>query len=269
MALTPYTPTYAPKPTGLISQPAYDVATQETTEPQVMTGVTRQVKPEELASTQLDAITASGSPLMQRAASQGKALANQRGLLNSSIAAQSAQNAVIENAAPIAAQNAQAYQQAAGANQEAEQQAAQLNTQQAFQQQATNTAAVNRAQEMAAANKFDLDKMAKAGEIDLNQLRTEYGLRDAQLKLQQQIAAEQTQLGQGNDLQKAYVANSNTLMNNYLNGWFKIQESEMTPEQKTAALGEYNATIRTWTNVLNTAYGSLPAWQNEWGMTFS
>ncbi len=252
-----YTPTYAPKPTGLISQPAYDVATQEMTPAQTMAPSTRAVDPNELSQVQLQKILSSGSPLMQHAASQGKALANQRGLLNSSLAAQSAQNAVIEAATPFATQDANTTSNVLSANQQAQQQANQLNAQQNFQQQATNTAAVNRAQELAAGNKFDLEK-----------LNTEYGLRNAQLQLQNEIATEQSQLAQGNELQKAYVTNSNTLMNNYLNGWFKIQESEMTPAEKTTALSEYNATIRTWQTVLNTAYASLPQWQDEWGMTF-
>ncbi len=263
-----YTPTYAQQPSGLISSPAYDVATQETTDPQVMTAATRQVIPEELTSYQLDNITASGSPLMQRAASQGKALANTRGLLNSSLAAQSAQNAVIENAAPIAAQNAQAYQQATSANQATQQEAYKLNAEQAFAQQAANTEAVNRAQELAAQTAADEAKDWRAHWYNMEELSTEYGLRNAQLELQNEIATEQGELSQGNDLQKSYVSDSNTLMTNYFNGWFKIQESDMTAEEKTAALEEYNATIRTWTDVLNTAYGSLPAWEDEWGMTF-
>lgn len=253
-----YTPTYAPAPTGLITKPAYSVATQETLPEQVMPAATRAVDPNELSQTQLANITASGSPLMQRAAALGAMKAQSRGLLNSSLAGQAEQNAVIEAAAPFALQDATAYGRVLSANQEAQQQAAQLNAQQAFQQNQTNTAAVNRAQELAAANQFDITK-----------LNTEYGLRNAQLQLQNQIATEQSKLAQGNDLQKAYVANSNNLMNNYLNGWFKIQESTMTPEQKTAALNEYNATIRTWTNTLNTAYSSLPQWSDQWGMTFS
>ena len=263
-----YTPTYAPKPTGMISQPAYDVATQTLTPEQQMQASTRTVAPEELSQVQLANITASGAPLMQRAKALGTAQAQSRGLLNTSIAGQAAQNAVIESATPFALQDAEAYGRAAAANQEAEQQARQLNVQQGFQREAASTAAVNRAQEMAAANQFDLAKMREAGQIDLEQLKTEYGLRNAQLQIQNQIAKEQTNLAQGNDLQKAYVSNSNTLMNNYLNGWFKVQESAMTPEQKTAALNEYNATIRTWTTVLNTAYASMPQWQQEWGMTF-
>jgi hypothetical protein len=55
----------------------------------------------------LDGIMAKDSPLMQRAATQGTQYANQRGLLNSSMAAGAAQGAMIDRATPIAQQDAQ------------------------------------------------------------------------------------------------------------------------------------------------------------------
>lgn len=55
----------------------------------------------------LDGILKNNSPLMQRAATQGQQFANQRGLLNSSMAGQAAQGAMIDRATPIAQQDAQ------------------------------------------------------------------------------------------------------------------------------------------------------------------
>jgi hypothetical protein len=51
-------------------------------------------------------VTSSGNPLMQRAAGIGAAVANSRGLQNSSIAAQSAEKAALDAAVPIASQEA-------------------------------------------------------------------------------------------------------------------------------------------------------------------
>lgn len=62
---------------------------------------------------ELDKMLASDSPLMRRARTTGFQVANRRGLLNSSIAAGEAQNAMIEAAAPIASQDAQMGFQAA------------------------------------------------------------------------------------------------------------------------------------------------------------
>lgn len=51
-------------------------------------------------------ITGQGSPLMRRAQTTGFQVANRRGLLNSSIAAGAAQNAILDAAIPIAGQDA-------------------------------------------------------------------------------------------------------------------------------------------------------------------
>ena len=245
-------PTYA---TGLLAgSSAYTPAVQEATQATTWTPTQRVVKPEELAQTQLANITKANSPLMQQAATAGLQQAQQRGLLSSSLAAGAAQGEVLKAATPIALQDASTYAQAGGQTFESANQAGQFNAGQAAQQAADSAAAVNRAAEMATAQKYDLEK-----------LNTEYGLRNAQLQLQQQVAQEQTQLAQGNDLQKSYVSQVGQMMNNYMNGWFRIQESEMTPEQKAAALGEYNATLRTWQMVTNTAYGSMPQWEDQWG----
>ena len=305
-----YAPTYANTVGGLITTPGYSVASQEGSPGQTMQAATRQVDPNELSQTHLANITASGSPLMQRAAALGKMTAQKRGLLNSSMAAGSAQNAVIEAAQPFALQDASAYGKVLSANQEAQQQANQLNVQQAYERDKLNTAAINRAQEFGAGNAYELGKMREAAALDTAKMREQFGLEsnfelgkmreaaaldaarmreqlniennfdlaklreaagldNAKLQLANQITKEQAQLEQGNALQKAYLTHSNELRNNYLNGWFKIQESSMTPEQKTTALSEYNATVRTWTSVLNTAYASLPGWQDQWGMVFT
>ncbi|GAA0586759.1 hypothetical protein ACFQH5_20190 [Halomonas salifodinae] len=58
------------------------------------------------ASGQMDEILERDSPLMQRAATQGKQYANRRGLLNSSMGAQASQSAMIDAATPIAQQDA-------------------------------------------------------------------------------------------------------------------------------------------------------------------
>ena len=62
------------------------------------------------AQGQLGSMLDSDSPLMKRAETKGKQFANQRGLLNSSMAAGAAQGAMIDRATPIAQQDAGARQ---------------------------------------------------------------------------------------------------------------------------------------------------------------
>lgn len=256
MATTSYSPTYATQPTGMLAQPAYDVAVVNPSAAQTVTPATREVNPNELTSTQLDNILSSGSPLMQRAASLGRQTAASRGLLNSSLAAGAAQTSMIDAATPIAQANAGAYETAAGQNLANTQQANIQNAQTDYNRETANAAAVTAANQQGAAN-----LQAK------NQLEETYNLQDAQLKLQQQIASEQMTQAQGNAEKTAYTNATTGLMNNYLNGWFNIQQSQMTPDEKTAALNEYNATIRTWQDVINTAYSSMPEWEQQWGVT--
>jgi len=77
---------------------------------------TRQAQGNELVSTNLNRLLAGGSDYMQEARQSGLEVASGRGLLNSSIAAGSAQREAIRAGAPIAAGDAEANRQAAGEN---------------------------------------------------------------------------------------------------------------------------------------------------------
>lgn len=93
------------------------------------------VTPEQTSQGQLSGILASGSPLMTQAKTQGLQTANQRGLLNSSIAAGAAQGAMIERATPLATQDASTNAAAAQANQNAANAFATTNAENAFNAQ--------------------------------------------------------------------------------------------------------------------------------------
>ena len=73
----------------------------------------REVQPGETVQYQLAQILDSNSPLMQRARTQGLQFANRRGLLNSSIGAEAAQAAMLDQALPIAQQDARTFAEAA------------------------------------------------------------------------------------------------------------------------------------------------------------
>lgn len=63
--------------------------------------------PDYTVESKVNQITKQNSPLMQQAKTAGLKFANNRGLLNSSIAGQAAQEAVIKQALPIASQDSQ------------------------------------------------------------------------------------------------------------------------------------------------------------------
>lgn len=87
------------------------------------------------ASDQLGSILNKGGALMQQSANMGNAQAAQRGLLNSSMGIQAAQNAMIQNATPLAQANANALNQGSQFNAQTTNQALTQNTQ---NQQQTN-----------------------------------------------------------------------------------------------------------------------------------
>ena len=63
--------------------------------------------PDYSVESKVKGITSQNSPLMQQAKTAGMKFANNRGLLNSSIAGQASQEAVIKSALPIASQDSQ------------------------------------------------------------------------------------------------------------------------------------------------------------------
>lgn len=77
---------------------------------------TRAVQPNELVGNQLNDLLASNSPYIKQARLSGMNTANDRGMLNSSIAAGNSQQAAINAGLPIAQGNASAYGTAAGQN---------------------------------------------------------------------------------------------------------------------------------------------------------
>ena len=77
------------------------------------------VAPNQTVQSQLEQVIAADSPLMQQARTRALQQANQRGLLNSSMAATAGQSAVLDAATPIAQQDARTYSEAARFNSDA------------------------------------------------------------------------------------------------------------------------------------------------------
>ena len=91
--------------------------------------INREVADEETSAYQLDNILGSDSALMKRAESQGLQRGASRGLLNSSIAVEAAQGAMIDRAQPFALNDAATYFNTAESNMRANNQADLTNAQ--------------------------------------------------------------------------------------------------------------------------------------------
>lgn len=113
-----------PKSGGLLTPQAPTAATPTaaaTTTVPTATGVgytatEQKVTPESLVQNQVQAITSTGSQLTEAAQARAQQQASRRGLLNSTMAAEAGQKAVLESALPIAQQDAGTFASANAAN---------------------------------------------------------------------------------------------------------------------------------------------------------
>lgn len=119
-----------PITTPILSQATQQVADAATLDPNQLAQMNATT-----VSGQANSIIGQGGPLMQQAANTGNALAAQRGLLNSSMGIQAAQNAVLQNATQIAQGDVNALNSASQFNAQSKNQTLAQNT---VNQQSTN-----------------------------------------------------------------------------------------------------------------------------------
>jgi len=119
-----------PITTPILSQATQQVANAATLDPNQLAQMNATT-----VSGQANSIIGQGGQLMQQAANTGNAMAAQRGLLNSSMGIQAAQNAVLQNATQLAQGDANALNAASQFNAQSQNQTLAQNT---ANQQATN-----------------------------------------------------------------------------------------------------------------------------------
>lgn len=147
-------------------------------------------------------ITNSASPLMQTARTRAKQSAAKSGLLNSSIAGQAGEQAVIETATPIANADAGLYQQQSLTNQAARNAANTTNANNALTA-ATQGSQLDVSQEQA---KGSLLEQARQFDTSTKQKDTQFGVTSGQN--QQQIDAQREQAAAQLAQQKAQLTES-------------------------------------------------------------
>lgn len=142
----------------------------------------------------VESITGSASPLMATARTRAKQRAASSGLMNSSIAAQAGEQAVIETATPIASADANLYQQQNLTNQQASNQAATQNAANAL------TAGVQGSQLDVSQDQSRRSLMEQARQFDTttSQRDSQFGVTSAQQQQQidNQRAQEAARLGE-------------------------------------------------------------------------
>lgn len=160
---------------------------------------TRDVQGNELAQNQINQITSQNSPLMRNAQMRGTRMANSRGMINSSMAGEAAQNAVIESAMPLALQDARAYQEAAGQNLQYLNQRDIANMQDMTQREGQWASTQNQILSNEAALQRQRENLAYSGEQE--ELGRRYGFQMA--GLENQFGTERDYRNYGFDLGRA------------------------------------------------------------------
>jgi len=173
----------------------YDAATATT---ERANATMRTVQDNELVQNQIAGIISGNSPLLQRARQQSLEASNARGLINSSMAVEAGQAAVIDKALPIAQQDAQTFGTASQDNQKYRNSADQFNAGE------TNTTSRANAGLISTARQFTADAGNRA---ELN--NADATNRAALQTNQQQAAASQFNAGQTNETSRFNAGQTN------------------------------------------------------------
>lgn len=184
----------------------------------------RQVTQNELVEQRIANMIRSGHPLLEQARQRTLEQFAARGLLNSSIAAQAAQEAVLAQAYQIASQDASTYSR----------------------QGLTNQAAQN---EFAGREQ---DYIYRGNLMD-----REYGLRNDMAREERSYNTTQTA---ARDYRQAF----DSLAQQHTDARTRIMMSDMDEAGKTAALQDLDADFRLRWSGVNAGYANLEGWQNAW-----
>lgn len=218
----------------------------------------QDVPTENLTSSRLNTITSQDSPLMQRARQEGMLLAARRGLQNSSIAAGTAQGAVVDRATPIATQEADILQGQRLANQSAENTARQFNA-----GSQTDVSKLN-AQLGTETSRFNAETAAQKAQQDAqaeNAMRTQVMNQNAELN-KQYLAGRQSQDLATIQGQYQALIQSNASAANLYNTYFQtiaqvMSNTNIDPSRVAQIVSSLQTSLVGGMDFLN-AMGSVP-----------
>lgn len=218
---------------GLLAQPTLAASPAQATVSEALPGLadasTRQLDTNELTSTNVNKIIGQDSPLMQQAQTRALEQMNGRGLLNSSLAVGAAQGAVMDRATPIAQADATAQSNV-------------LNTNQQNQQQVNITNAGN-IQSTNQLNATEQNKLSSFNASESNKVLSQ--LMDQQNKLQlADIEATYKNVMQSQQSAMTLYQNSVRNISDIL------QNPDLTPEAKTAAVNNQNQLLKTGLEIM-------------------
>lgn len=196
---------------------------------------TREVTRDETVLGQLDRVLADDSPLIQRARARATEYANQRGLVNSTMAAQAGEAAAIDASLPVASADASTYGRVASDNQALTASARQFGATAANQAGTINATAANEYGATRQKGEIEAGLVKLRGEVDTG-LQT---LRGNQAKDLALIEANYKQLMQAN-------ASAASLFNESMAQIATVlRDPSTSSEQKQSAVDAINSMLES------------------------
>lgn len=233
------TPGYIPSRENLDLNPTINAL------PGRATASTRRVNANELATTQLDRILATDSPLRRRAMQQGIDYAASRGLVNSSIAGGNAVGSLIDRAVPLAQFDASQYGTAARDNQSARNQISLFNASESGRGSRFNAGAENTFRNLIAAGKINTFERLGAQDyrslFQQNQNDFDSSMRQMDRDLQSEGYGTQERLGILRAITQARTNESNIIGQGALSIY---QDPNLTAGQQNEAVLNFATTTR-------------------------
>jgi len=206
---------------------------------------------------QLDSVLSKDSKLNQLAASNAMGQANKRGLINTNMAVESAQNAVIQNALPIAQQDAQTFATAGQSNAVEANKVSTFNTGEANTTDRFNTGETNKistfnAGEANTNSRFDSSELNK---VNMANAQNELALqRDANAVAAASAASAEAAKRTSGENANSAISSSNQ---KYQTIRANIQaDQNMTTESKARAIAELDANQVSYLNTFKTLAAS-------------
>jgi hypothetical protein len=209
------------------------------------TAANRTLDNNELMSTQVDKIIAADNPLMQQAATRAKQVANKSGLLNSSMAVQAGQAAVMDRAMPMAQYDAGAHTNVANTNTANQQQTGIFNAGQTQDINKFNTTVDAQTSQFNAgeANKTSIVNASEDNKILATMMDTQTRMQLADIEASYKVLM-QSEASAMSVYQQSVKNISEILMN-----------PDLTAAAKTAAVANQNTLLQTGMKIIGKMSG--------------
>jgi hypothetical protein len=206
-----------------------------------------------LVSKQLTNLLAQDNPYMQRAATSAMQFANNRGLLNSSIAATAGQAAAIDAAMPIAQADAASNFTSQRDN---------AGVQNTFSRDA-NSFGRDSALTIARAG-FQSQDRADTQNFTVARDATQFTNRLTEIGAQTEAQLKVIDKNNGTNLYNGYRNSSTRIYDDYAAEVTRIQASDMDPAVKSAQIANFQRLTSERQSFLSTMYAEGPGWTADW-----